>query len=167
MKTFASPWIAPFGFFCFPTDGTIAASNCISPSMAIPASANFGRASSTAFCTFSTRSPAAEPFVEKLRYATFGVPPVRSRKLCAVARPMSTSCSAVGLGMTPQSPNARTVSPDGVGRLRSRMKHELAVFTPGWVPSVWNAARSMSPVEAMEPATSPLTRPSFTIMPPK
>ena len=80
---------------------------------------------------------------------------------------MSTSCSAVGLGMTAQSPNASTVSPEAVGFFKSRMKHEEAVFTPGCVPSVWNAARSMSPVEAMEPATRPSTRPNLTIMPPK
>ena len=47
------------------------------------------------------------------------------------------------------------------------MKQLEAVFTPFWVPSVWNAARSMSPVEAMEPATRPSTIPCFTIMPPK
>ena len=47
------------------------------------------------------------------------------------------------------------------------MKQLEAVFTPFWVPRVWKAARSMSPVEAIEPATSPSTRPSFTIMPPK
>ena len=80
---------------------------------------------------------------------------------------MSTSCSAVGLGMTAQSPNASTASPLGVGSRRSRMKQLDAVLTPFSVPSVWNAARSMSPVEAIEPATRPSTRPSFTIMPPK
>ena len=47
------------------------------------------------------------------------------------------------------------------------MKQLDAVLTPFSVPSVWNAARSMSPVEAIEPATRPSTRPSFTIMPPK
>ena len=69
--------------------------------------------------------------------------------------------------MTAQSPNASTLSPAGVGSLRSMMKQDEAVFTPFCVPSVWNAARSISPVEAIEPATSPSTRPSFTIMPPK
>ena len=80
---------------------------------------------------------------------------------------MSTSCSDVGLGITAQSPNASTLSPEGVGSRRSMMKQLDAVFTPFCVPSVWNAARSMSPVEAMEPATRPSTRPRRTIMPPK
>ena len=167
MKTFASPCTAPFGFFCLPVAGTIAASNCISPSILMPASAKRGFASSTAFWTFSTSGPPAEPFVENERYATRGSLPVRSRYVCAVARPMSTSCSAVGSGITAQSPNASTSSPDAVGVLRSRMKQLDAVLTPFCVPSVWKAARSMSPVEAIEPATRPLTRPSFTIMPPK
>ena len=47
------------------------------------------------------------------------------------------------------------------------MKQLDAVFTPFCVPSVWKAARSMSPVDAMEPATRPFTRPRRTIMPPK
>ena len=62
----------------------------------MPASSKRGLASSTAFCTFSTSGPAAEPFVENERYATRGSLPVRSRYVCAVAKPMSTSCSAVG-----------------------------------------------------------------------
>ena len=79
MKTFALPWIAPPGFLSWPTAGAMAASNCSSPSIAMPFSAKTGFASATAFCTFSTRSPAADPLVEKLRYATRGSLPVRSR----------------------------------------------------------------------------------------
>ena len=67
MKTLASPWTAPSGFFCLPVAGTTAASNWSSPSILMPASAKRGLASSTAFCTFSTSGPAAEPLVEKER----------------------------------------------------------------------------------------------------
>ena len=47
------------------------------------------------------------------------------------------------------------------------MKVDDASLMPLAVPTQWNALRSMSPVEAIEPATMPCARSSATIMLPK
>ena len=43
----------------------------------------------------------------------------------------------------------------------------LAIFIPGAVPMQWKAARSMSAVEAMLPATRPSAMPRRHIIAPK
>jgi len=80
---------------------------------------------------------------------------------------MSTNSSAVGLGLTAQSAKSNVESPESVGALRSMMKVEEASLMPLAVPTQWKALRSISPVEAMEPATMPCARSSATIMLPK
>ena len=92
--------------------------------------------------------------------------PSSARCVCAVDIAMSASCSAVGFGFTPQSANSKVLSPASVGDLSRSRKQLLAVWMAGAVPTQWNAARSMSGVEAMLPATMPDTRPVSTIMAP-
>ena len=57
--------------------------------------------------------------------------------------------------------------PAAVGSRRSMTKQELPSLMPLAVPTQWNAARSMSGVEAMLPATRPWARPARTMRLPK
>ena len=153
----AAPFSGLSGAFCFATCGTIAASVCSSPSTIISGS-NFAAklfAIWVALATLSTSSCLALPRVEKLSSATRGGVPIKARCVWAVDIAISASCSAVGFGFTPQSANNIVFSPAIVGVFSRSKKQLLAVLMPGAVPTQWNAARSMSGVEAMLPATMP------------
>ena len=90
-NTFALPATFEPGAFCFPTDSTILASNCNSPS--IGSSGAISWASLVALATFSANGCFAEPFVENERNATFGSISY-SFAVSALTTPTSANCSS-------------------------------------------------------------------------
>ena len=82
------------GAFDFAISGIIAASNCISPSIA--SSGAFSFASSVAILTLSTSSAFALPFVEYESIATFGSFSSICLKLFAVDIAISDNSSEFG-----------------------------------------------------------------------
>ena len=164
-RMLAVPLRHPLGAFWAATLGTRAASAWSSPSTTASRPISFTRSLHfwAATTIFSMMGSEALPLVEQLRKATRGCLSRSWRQVLAVARAMSTTPSASGLMLTPQSAKRRVFSPLGAGVFKSMMKQEEALLMPGAVPMQWKALRSMSAVEAMEPATMASPLPDFSM----
>ena len=102
INTFACPATFELGAFEAATSGTIAASNCNSPSNS--KSISLSLKISIASLTFVTDSPSALPIVEYDKNATFGsLIPAVNLAFSAADTAISANCNAVGLGITPAS----------------------------------------------------------------
>ena len=103
ISTLASPATGDPGALLAPTEGTNAASACISPS--IFKSGAISLANFNASTTLSTFSCFAEPLVEKLSIATFGSAiPATACAVRAVQTAICANCEASGTGVTATSP---------------------------------------------------------------
>mmetsp|Transcript_53678 Transcript_53678/g.142740 ORF Transcript_53678/g.142740 Transcript_53678/m.142740 type:complete len:220 (-) Transcript_53678:231-890(-) len=162
MSTFAWPATVPPGAFFAATLGTIAASNCSSPSKS--KSTSLSLSNSTASSTFVTSACCADPLVENDKNATFGASPTKAACVAALAIAISHSCAGVGFGITAQSAKVKGLAKLGPGTMR---KHEDTALIPGWGPTKRNPARRTSPVVATLPLTAACTKPSESRRAPK
>jgi len=144
--------------------GIMAASTCISPS--IFRSGRRDWASLVASITFWTAGLWADPLVEKLSIATHGSTPRSALQDKAAAMAMSASCSTVGSGRTPVSAKMTDPSTPNSGMMVFMMLHPLRVLFPSESPTPKRAARQVSAVGQLLPATIPSIRPSPTIIAP-
>ena len=84
----------------------------------------------------------------------------------ALAMAMAASSSAVGLGITAQSPKIITPSSPHLGSGSSMMKQLDTTLMPGAVLMICSAGRRTLPVELMAPATMPSASPALSITAP-
>ena len=165
MSTFACPATREPGAFDSPTEGTMAASSCSSPSSSRLGSSSW--AISTARTTLFASSFRAEPFEEWESIATAGSVPMSDFHERAEFTAIWASASSSGCTSRPQSLKMNVpfwpYSQSGT----TITKNELASFTPGAVFKICRQGRNTSPVEWQAPDTMPSASPHFTIMTPK
>ncbi len=147
-----------------PTEGTIAASSCSSPSSLSSGASSFAiRVAST---TLSTSACFALPFVEWDSIATMGSLPVRIRKDSADETAMFASFSGSGFCSRPESPKMKVPSAPMSQFGTTITKNAETSFVPGFVFKICRQGRRVSAVEWHAPDTMPSASPIFTIMTP-
>ena len=144
------------------TSGTIAASNCNSPST--NKSGAFSFTNFVASITFSVDAECALPYVEYDSIATFGSSPTNCSKLLLDEIAISESFSASGSSFNPLSANINVPFAPYSQFGTTIMKNADTNLVPGAVFNICSAGLNVSDVECAAPDTSPSASSNFTII---